>query len=241
MSGNQETGVVKDFQQRRRGRPSRPRIRVLVADGLALVAESIGAALRQFPDLEVLDSYPSTGPRAIEEAVAALPDVVLVDYWIPEMHGVALATLMATRAPNSKLLFLSWLHGVKDIQRTLDAGAVGFLPKTIRVAELVQAVRRAYAGERPVFQQELAALMSKLRDVETREKLLLNRISSLTPREADVLRLTSLGRSGAQIGKELGISPATARVHLHNILEKTQARTKEEAIAMARACGFIRT
>ncbi|MGH2703666.1 MAG: response regulator [Actinomycetota bacterium] len=215
---------------------------VLVADAQRLFSEALAIALSRYPDLDVVDNnHPTSGLAAVEAAIDLRPDVALLDYWMVGMEGPAAARAILRRLPTCKIMLLSWLHGPAQVQEALDAGVVGFLPKSLGVGQVVDAIRRARAGEVPVYLEELKELLRniELRDSEVED--MARRLGSLTPREIQILTLLSFGRRIEDVASDLSIAPGTLRTHVHNILKKTGARSQLEALAMARHHGLIQT
>ena len=155
------------------------------------------------------------------------------------MSGPATASLIGAADPHCKVILLSWFHGRADIDFAFKSGAVGFLPKSVTLDPLVEAVRRAHAGERPVLREEVEGLVKKLDKRDDKRAEVLKRVEVLTPRELEILIFLSYGGSITQVAKQLSISPKTLKNHITKILAKTGAGSHTEAVAMARYCGLI--
>lgn len=216
------------------------RIRVLVADGQHLFAEALALGLSWQSDLEVMRGYPATGLDVLDAVAAGRPNVVLLDFWIPGMNGAATSREITARSPQTRVLILSWFHGPKQVQEALDAGVAGFLPKSVRLDQVADAVRLANAGEPLVFGEQLAKLVDDTQKRWEASKERWERLSKLTRREVEILQLLSKGQPNKELARELQISGGTLRNHIHKILTKTGARTPLEAITMARHEGLIR-
>jgi two-component system response regulator DesR len=214
---------------------------ILIADAQRLFSESLGIALGLQPGLEVLNDHPTEGLGAVEVALARRPDVAVLDYWMVGMEGPAVARAILKRVPTCKILMVSWLHGPPQVQEALDAGVVGFLPKSLRVQQVVEAIRRAQSGESPVFAEQLRVLLDSIETRANEVDRAAERLGSLTPREIQVLTLLSFGRPIEDVAADLSIAPGTLRTHVHNILRKTGARSQLEALALARHYGLIQT
>jgi two-component system, NarL family, response regulator DesR len=215
------------------------RIRVLVANSQRLFAETLAVSLAGRPELSVIKRFPTTGVEAIAAARDAAPDVALLDYWLEGIEAPNVIRSILAKAPEVKIINLSWLSGPDHINAALAAGAVGFLPTGVTVARVVEAVRRAHAGEHPVFEEELDDLVMRIENRRRFVELVDHRLETLTPRELEVLTHMGGGLARDEIADRLGISLATVRTHIHRILEKTKARSQMEAVAMARDHGFI--
>lgn len=215
------------------------RIRVLIADAQQLFSDALAIALGGVDGLSVLDERPTTGREAITAARTSKPDVALIDFWLYEMDGQAVARTLSVQAPRTKVLHLSWFHGPDHIQKSLDSGAVGFLPKSVRFDLVVEAVRRAQAGDRPVFEEKLKGLVDTIVRRQNYLAEMQKRLASLTPRQLEVLRYVGAGLMVNEVAKRMDLSEGTIRTHIHNILERTGARSQLEAVALARDEGLI--
>lgn len=213
-------------------------VSVLIVDAQVLFSDALAMALSQEAGLAILEDRPSSGIEALQSAMEHKPDVALVDYWLPEIDGPALARELGARLPATKTIHLSWFHGPHQVEESLASGAAGFLPKSLRVAQVVEAVYRAAAGESPIFEQELRQLVRTIEQRGERVQGAAERLSMLTARELKVLGLLAAGLTVHEVSNHLGITEATARTHVHRILAKTKARSQLEAVAMARDLGW---
>ncbi len=211
---------------------------IVIADALRLLAESLATALRSWPGLNPVRDYPLCGTEALAAVRNHHPDVVLLDYWLPDMGGPALTKAILRAEPATKVLLVSSMHGLQDVRVALESGAVGFLPKSFGVDRIAEAIGRAHAGESPVYERELRELISRLRLAQEGEAEARRRLATLSPREASVLRLVASGHSTEATAAQLSIRPSTVKGHVHNALRKLGARTKDEALAMVRLCGW---
>jgi len=187
-------------------------------------------------DLEVLAERPSLGPRAVAAALQLRPDVMVTDYWMPEMNGPAVAAVVGSRMQGSVLL-LSWLFTPREIQNAFAAGAAAFISKSLGVSDLAVAIRRVARGEKGVAPPEFEPFISQKADGPGAE--IWRKLASLTDREIEILRLLGLGFSKSRIAPALSVTPDTARTHIENIRRKLDARTQVEAVAIARQNGLI--
>jgi DNA-binding NarL/FixJ family response regulator len=214
-------------------------IRVLVGEPLRLYSEALALALDQSPEIAVIADRPTNGPHLIEKVEKFRPDVVLMDYFMPDMDGPSLTRTVSVTAPSCKILVLSWLSSAHLIQEALQAGASGFLMKDCSISQLTEAISRAHKDEQPVFagilQQQVALVTSRQRAKQE----IRNRFEGLTPREVEILALLQAGRSTKQISHRLAVSLGTVRNHISAILTKSGTNSQIEAVAMARETGFL--
>lgn len=214
-------------------------VKVLVADAQAMLADALILVLRHYPNLEPIDSSPSSGREALEAIEEHMPQVALVDYWMEDLTVGDVMGTLNRHAPSCKLLLLSWSFSAGQIHDALAAGAAGFLPKSLSVDELVEGIERAVAGEKPVYGDRLARLVENLDSRWKETGLISERLKALTPKELEVLTLLTLGNLPEEVAKQMSISRGTVKVHIHSILKKTGARSHTEAVAMARYSGLL--
>lgn len=223
-----------------RGTPVVGMTRVLIADPQLLLADALATALAGHDDLEVVDEQPETARDALAAVLRHQPDVALLNYRLRQMNGPALLLAVQVQAPNVKVITLSsWLHSPHDIQTALDCGAVGFVPTEVRVATIVEAIRRARSGENPVFEDKLADMAGRLQSRQDHVSTIAARLARLTPRQLEVLRLIAAGMDATTISKRLNISMPTVRSHIHSMLELAGAQSQVELISMARDHGVV--
>lgn len=211
---------------------------VLIADTQRLFAQSLAVALRQH-GFEVPDAYPATGADTLAAATDHHPDVVLLSYWLYDMEAPAAVGSLVHREPEVKVIVLADVYGPPHVQGCIDVGAVGFLPKNLDLERLIDAICRAGSGEALVFAKEIQQIVRRIDGRRRQSQDQRQRLAALTPRELEVLRLVTTGRTAADIAERLSISDATVRTHIHHILDKLDARSQVEAAAIARAHGMV--
>lgn len=216
-------------------------ISVIVADAVPLMVDALARVLSYEGDLTVFSDRPTTGLEVVEAVLSLRPDVALIDFWLPDMEGAAATRLIISRQPERKVLIMSWFHGTREMEAALDAGAAGFLPKSLNVARLADAIRRADAGESPVYLEELEEMFRRLSRRTDQVSEIWRKLEALSKRELELLALLSLNLSPKEAARRLSISPQTVKVHIRNMLEKTGAHSYIDVVNMGRACGLIRT
>ncbi|HEY7045041.1 MAG TPA: response regulator transcription factor [Nocardioidaceae bacterium] len=200
-------------------------IRVLLADDQGLVRGAVAALLDLEPDLEVVADV-GAGDEVVDAALAARPDVALLDVEMPGLDGVAAARRLRTALPSCRILMVTTFGRPGYLRQAMAAGASGFVVKDTPARQLADAVRRVHEGLR-VVDPALAA------DSLTYGE------SPLTERERDVLRAASDGGTVADIAATLHLSDGTVRNHLSSAIGKTGARTRAEAARVAADNGWL--
>lgn len=205
-------------------------IRVILGEDHTLVRDGTRRILEQQPDLAVVGEA-GEGRRVLELVSHHRPDVVLLDIRMPEMGGIEALREIRRLAPETKVLVLT-AHANDDyVLAAMEAGAAGYLLKTVRAGELVEAVRAVHRGEavlHPIVAAQVARLWQR-RGVATQWFL----PEPLTPRETEVLRLLARALHNQAIADELGISVRTAEGHVRSILSKLGVSSRMEAVLYA--------
>ena len=200
-------------------------IRVLLVDDHRMVRSGLAAFLSAFDDLELVGEA-EDGRQAMLLCAERSPDVVLMDLVMPRMDGAAATRAIRERHPQIQVIALTSFEEEKLVQGVMEAGAIGYLLKSVSPDKLAEAIRDARAG-RPTLAPEAA---QALIHAATRPPA---PAYDLTPREQDVLKLMVEGLSNPEIADRLVIGRATAKFHVSNILGKLGASSRTEAVALA--------
>lgn len=201
-------------------------IRVLTADDHAVVRVGIAAMLANEDDISIV-AEAGDGVEAVALYAKHRPDVVLMDLRMPKLGGVAAILAIRTADPLARIIALTTYEGDEDIHRALTAGAAAYLIKDVLIGELLHAIRGVVAGKRVIP----AAVAERLAEFTPR--------IALTQREVEVLRLVAKGLRNRDIGRVIGRTPGTVKVHLKHILEKLQVQDRTEAVSLALQRGII--
>jgi len=199
-------------------------IRVLIVDDHPVVREGLRGMLSGEADIEVV-AEAGSGGEAVAVARKRCPDVVLMDLRMPGGDGAEATTRILADRPATRVIVLTMHTHDSDILRTVEAGASGYLLKDASRAELASAVRGAVRGETVLAPSVATQLVTKIRSP--------NSADALTPRELDVLRLVSRGRTNAQIGRELFIGEATVKTYLLRAFGKLKVSGRTAAVTAA--------
>jgi len=208
-------------------------IRVLIADDQRVVREGLTMLVGLIDGVEVVGTA-SDGIEAVERARSAYPDVVLMDLRMPRLEGADATREIRATLPATQVLVLTTYADDASLFPALQAGAHGYLTKDASAEEIEQAIRALVAGQThldPAIQQRLVAAVLDETPITAAESQPLP--DSLTPREAEVLKLIAAGRSNAEIAETLVVSPATVKTHVNRIFYKTGARDRAQVVRYA--------
>ena len=202
------------------------RIKVLVVDDHPLMREGIAAVIQREADM-LLVAEASNGREAIERFAEHRPDVTLMDLQMPEMDGVAATAAIRARWSDARIVMLTTYGGDTQAFRALQAGASGYLLKSMIRSELLSAIRSVHAGERRIPREVAAELAAHVTD------------DVLSPRELDVLKRVAAGNSNRRVASELAVTEETVKSHMKNIMTKLSARDRTHAVMIALKRGII--
>jgi two-component system NarL family response regulator len=205
---------------------SSDKIRIIVIDDQAVVRQGFVSLINTVPDMTVV-AEGTNGQQAIELYRLHSPDIVMMDLRMPVMGGVEAITALRREFPAARVIVLTTYDGDEDIYRSLQAGAQGYLLKDMFFEELEDAIRTIHAGGRRipgVVAERLAGRMGG---------------SDLTGRELEVLKQIVKGGSNKEIAAVLGISEATVKSHINNILSKLDAADRTQAATKALQRGIV--
>jgi DNA-binding NarL/FixJ family response regulator len=202
------------------------RIRVFCVDDHPLLREGIATIINNQPDM-LLVAEAATGCEAIQKYGEHQPDVTLMDLRLPEMSGIDALIAIRAEYPEARIIMLTTFEGDVEVQRALEAGARGYLLKSMPPKELVEAIRQVHAGKKRIPPALAAQLAEHLGD------------ESLTEREVEVLRHVAGGNRNRDIAEQLFISEETVKVHIKHIMEKLGASDRTQAVAIAVRRGII--
>jgi two-component system NarL family response regulator len=178
--------------------------------------------------IRILVAEAGTGRETVEKFRLTTPDVVIVDLRMPDGDGIqTIKDLMAIN-PAAKTLVLTTYDTEEDIFNALEAGARGYILKDTTREEIIEAVRQIHAGNRFLP----PAIASRLADRVIRP--------TLTPRELDVLRLVSRGRTNKEIAVAIFVSEETVKSHMKGLFQKLNAHDRAEAVGIALQRGLLR-
>lgn len=200
-------------------------LRVLVVDDHPLMRRGIVGVLEESADVVVV-AEADDGFAAQACYREHRPDVTLMDLSMPRCTGVEAIRAIRAEDPQACILALSTYGGDGQVQRALEAGAVGYVLKSTLCTGIAEMVRAAHAGRR-VLAPDLA------------QRLALSKPEQLTARERDVLALVAQGHSNRGVAQELGLAEETVKSYLSNVLQKLQASDRTHAVVIALRRGML--
>ncbi|MBE9514356.1 MAG: response regulator transcription factor [Dehalococcoidia bacterium] len=211
------------------------RVRVLIADDHALLREALHRALDGEKDMEVV-AEAADGEEAVKLVSELAPDVVVMDIVMPKLSGIEATRKIKEITGNTAILILTAYDDEEYVLGLLDAGAAGYLLKSARGRDVVDAIRTIRAGESVLHPRIIAKLLKRAMgtSVGAHEGPQL-----LSERESGVLKLVALGMSNKEIADRLCVSQRTVKAHLTNVFNKLNVASRSEAIVKALKWGLV--
>ena len=205
--------------------------RILIVEDHRVVAEGLAALINDQPDMSVVGNVGSVA-ESVTSAAELDPDVVLLDFRLPDGTGPDAAAGIRTIRPAAKMIFLTREDTDAARFAAVQSGASAFIHKSRAASEVVDAIRDVARGKMLITPRTIATLISRRRSMEAQ-------LERLTQREKEVLGLMAEGYPSRAIAAELGISYTTVRTHIRSLGSKLAVHSKLEAIVKARELGLI--
>ena len=214
-------------------------IRILIVDDHILFREGLAYIIREESDIEVV-GFAGSVKEAVEMAHSTQPDVILMDFGLPDGTGADATQRILAEYPDCRIIFLTMSEENEDLFAAVRSGAKGYILKSIRPAKLAAALRSVYQGESALSRSMTLRLMEELArsNVPTRPRD--TQLAKLTPRELDVLRNVATGMTNQEIANQLFLSENTVKYHMHSILDKLELSDRREASQFAMEHGLVK-
>jgi NarL family two-component system response regulator LiaR len=214
-----------------------PIIKILIADDHPLLRESLHKTLSNQRDMKVVGEA-GDGNEVIKMAEELKPDIIIMDIMMPTVNGIEASKQIKKDLPNIAILILTAYDDDNYVLGLLEAGAAGYLLKSARGQDIVNAIRAIEAGESVLHPNIIGKLLKRamLKSNSTPEQ---QKNELLSEREREMLKLLSTGMSNKEIANTLCLSIRTVKAHMSNIFTKMHVASRSEALIEAMKLGLI--
>lgn len=209
------------------------KIKVLLADDQAILADGIKSVLAAYEEIEVV-GIARDGFEAIALTESCAPDVVLMDIRMPNMNGVIATQEIKRRMPAVKVVILTTFDDSDYILNAINNGASGYLLKDTSSSALVDAVKNAYAGDTILPAKIARRIADAARMVTSDREIKLKRAFSLSDRETEIALMIYEGFTNKQVAAALKLTDGTARNYISTIYVKLGAAGRTDAVEKMR-------
>lgn len=216
---------------------SNKKIGILIVDDHPLLREAMRTAFEKHSDMTVLGEA-ANGEEAVKLSAELKPDIVIMDIVMPRLSGIDAISQIKKVSPQTAVLILTAYDDDRYVIGLLEAGAAGYMLKSARGQDLVEAVRTVYVGE-SVLHPSIIAKILKYRVQGQDPDGELRPAHTLSEREVDVLKLAAKGMSNKEIAENLCLSVRTVKAHLSNIFNRMDVASRTEAIVKGVREGWL--
>lgn len=210
---------------------------VLVIDDHVLFRDGLISLFQSTSDFYVVDQA-GTVSEGIEKAFYYRPDIILMDFSLPDGTGLDATEVILREIPECKIVFLTVYETDENLLKAIRLGAKGYMLKNISSSSLLASLRALAKGEIAMSRKMMSRVVeySRAMPIPPSEDLL----AKLSPRELDILSALQDGASNTQIARQLYLSENTVKHHIHSILEKLGVENRRQASVLAKQMGLKR-
>lgn len=212
-------------------------MKIVIVDDHNLFREGLATIIEQEADIEVV-GLAGTVHEAVEVVRSLKPDLVLMDFSLPDGNGADATRQILQENPACKVVFMTMSERDEDLFAAIRSGAVGYLLKNMSPAKLVAALRSVQRGESALSRSMTLKLMKEFSRTKDSDPAGDPTLGKLTVREKEILIELANGKSNLEIANRLFIAENTVKYHVHSILEKLNLLDRKEAAKFAREHGI---
>ncbi len=213
-------------------------MRLLIVDDHALVRDGLATLINAQPDMQVIGQA-GTMREAIAQARSLSPDLILMDFTLPDGTGDEATRVILTTLPETKIIFLTVHDDDERLFAAVSAGAMGYLLKSVRSADLLSRLRDVVRGDVALSPTIARRLLEKLSRQQAAPAPQPVDVGELTEREVEILRLIVKGHTNRQIADSLSLSVRTVEYHRSNLMGKLGLHTRSDLVRYAAEHGLL--
>jgi DNA-binding NarL/FixJ family response regulator len=212
-------------------------MRLLIVDDHVMFREGMAALLSAEPDIKIVGQA-GTVQQAVQLAHNLQPDVVLMDYGLPDGNGIDATSAILADRPTTKIVLLTVSAAEERLFDALHRGARGYLLKNLPIAALINYLRRVEKDEVALTPELAQTVIKEFARPAAARTLDQSKLELLTLRELDILKEMAFDSSNAEIANRLSLSSTTVKNHVHSILKKLELPNRRAAARFARERGL---
>jgi two-component system nitrate/nitrite response regulator NarL len=213
------------------------KIRIVIVDDHNLFREGLAAIIQQEADLEVV-GLAGCVRDAVIVANQERPDIVLMDFSLPDGTGADATRQILENDPDCKIVFMTMSDNDEDMLTAIRSGAVGYLMKNMSPSKLREAIRSVMQGESALSSAMTLRLMKEFSHTKEPEPTGDPTLGKLTRREKEIFLELAAGKSNLEIAETLVISENTVKYHVHSLLDKLHLEDRKEVVSFAKEHGI---
>jgi len=199
---------------------------IIVVDDHVLFRDGLVSLFDSTPDFHVVGQA-GTVQEGVEKAFYHKPDIILMDYALPDGTGLEAAQTILDELPDCKIIFLTVYETDENLMEAMNIGAMGYLLKNVTGASLLASLRALAQGEIAMSRKMMSKIVESSRSASVAPEAVL--LEKLSPRELEILCKLKTGASNAQIAGQLFLSENTVKHHVRSILEKLEVDNRYQA------------
>jgi DNA-binding NarL/FixJ family response regulator len=212
-------------------------LRILIVDDHIMFREGLAALLKAQKDMQVVGEA-GTVQEAISLATKLQPDIVLMDFGLPDGTGIDATRAILAKNPGIKVVFLTVQDSIDRVFSAIRIGASGYLMKNLSSANMIVSLRGLANGEAPISRKMTLEILREFSHQGFATKSNYSGPSELTMREVEILQELTKGFSNQEIAAHLSVSEITIKNHVHHILKKLGLNNRREAARYAKENGL---
>lgn len=213
------------------------KISIIIADDHPLLRQALKSVLEKQPDFKII-AEATDGEEAVKLATELVPDVIVMDISMPKLDGLDATRQIKEKCPNIAILVLTVYDDSEHVLAMLEAGASGYLTKSVFGEEVICAIRGVAAGE-TVLSAQISRQVIRYAIRYRVKPLLTGNREKLTARELSILKLTARGLSNKEIAQALDLSPRTVKGYLAEVFSKLGVASRTQAIIKGLRSGLL--
>lgn len=206
--------------------------KILIIDDQILFREGLMSLLRSTPDFDIVGCAGSVFEGS-EMAILQKPDIILMDFSLPDGTGLDATRAILPRLPDCKIVFLTVYETDENLFAALRMGAKGFMLKNVSSTDLLSSLRALDRGEMAVSRKMMSTALNEFSHVNWPDAGAENPFTKLSPREMEILREIEAGATNLEIAERLFLSVNTVKHHIRNILSKLNMENRRQAGSLA--------